>query len=52
MSSIIAVVLAILAIFILVKVAGFVFKLLAMLLLVGAAIAAFVVIRGKIGGPR
>jgi hypothetical protein len=52
MSSIIAVVLAILAIFILVKVAGFVFKLLAVLLLVGAGIAAFVVIRGKIGGPR
>lgn len=52
MSSIIAVVLAILAIFILVKVAGFIFKLLAVLLLVGAAIAAFVVIRGKIGGPR
>jgi hypothetical protein len=52
MSSIIAVVLAIVAIFILVKVAGFVFKLLAVLLLAGAAIAAFVVIRGKIGGPR
>jgi hypothetical protein len=52
MSSIIAVVLAILAIFILVKVAGFIFKLLAVLLLAGAAIAAFVVIRGKLGGPR
>jgi hypothetical protein len=52
MSGIIAIVLAVLAIFILVKVAGFIFKLLAVLLLVGAAVAAFVVIRKKLGGPR
>jgi hypothetical protein len=52
MSGIIAIVLAVLAVFILVKVAGFIFKLLAVLLLAGAAIAAFVVIRKKLGGPR
>ena len=52
MSGIIAIVLAVLAVVILVKVAGFIFKVLAVLLLAGAAIAAFVVIRGKLGGPR
>jgi hypothetical protein len=52
MSGIIAIVLAVLAVVILVKVAGFIFKLLAVLLLVGAAVAAFVVIRKKLGGPR
>ncbi len=52
MSGIIAIVLAVLAVFILVKVTAFIFKLLAVLLLAGAAIAAFVVIRKKLGGPR
>lgn len=52
MSAVIAIVLAILAVFILVKVVGFIFKALAVLLLVGIGIAAFVAIRGKIGGPR
>jgi hypothetical protein len=52
MSGVIAIVLAILAVFILFKVTVFIFKLLAVLLLVGAGIAAFVVIRGKIGGPK
>lgn len=52
MSAVIALVLAILAVFILVKVTVFIFKALAVLLLVGAGIAAFVAIRRKIGGPR
>lgn len=52
MSAVIAIVLAILAVFVLIKVTVFIFKLLAVLLLVGAGIAAFVAIRGKIGGPR
>ena len=52
MSGIIAIVLAVIAIFILFKVTVFIFKLLAVLLLVGAAVAAFVVIRKKLGGPQ
>jgi hypothetical protein len=52
MSGVIAIVLAVIAVFILFKVTVFIFKLLAVLLLVGAGIAAFVVIRDKIGGPR
>lgn len=52
MSGVIAIVLAVIAVFILFKVTVFIFKLLAVLLLVGAGIAAFVVIRGKIGGPK
>jgi len=52
MSAIIGIVIAVLAIFIIVKVAGFVFKVLGVLLLVGLGIGAFLVVRKKLGGPR
>jgi hypothetical protein len=52
MSGVIAIVLAVIAVFLLVKVIGFFFKLLGVLLLVGAAAAVFVMVRNKIGGPK
>ena len=52
MSAIIGVILAVLAIWVLIKVAAFVLKLVAVLVLIGLAIGAYVVIRRRIDGGR
>lgn len=52
MSGIIGIVLAILAVFVLIKVAAFILKLIAILVLIGLAIGAYVVINRRINGGR
>ena len=52
MSGIIGIILAILAVFILVKVAIFALKVIAVLILIGIAVGAYVVISRRINGGR
>jgi hypothetical protein len=52
MSAVIGVILAVLAVYVLIKVAAFVLKLIAVLVLIGLAIGAWVVIKRKIDGGR
>lgn len=52
MSAVIGVILAVLAIWVLIKVAAFVLKLVALLVLIGVAIGAYVVIKRRIDGGR
>jgi hypothetical protein len=52
MSAVIGVILAVLAVWILIKVAAFVLKVIAVLVLIGLAIGAYVVIRRRIEGGR
>ena len=50
MSAVIGIILAILAVWILIKVAIFALKILAVLVLIGLAIGAYIVIQRKLGG--
>jgi hypothetical protein len=52
MSAVIGVILAVIAIWVLIKVAAFVLKLIAVVVLIGLAIGAWIVIQRKIGGGR
>ena len=52
MSAVIGVILAVLAVWILIKVAALVLKILAVLVLIGLAFGAYVVIRRRIEGGR
>jgi hypothetical protein len=52
MSAVIGVILAVIAIWVLIKVAAFVLKLIAIVVLIGLAIGAWIVIQRKIGGGR
>lgn len=50
MSAVIGVILAVLAIWVLIKVAAFVLKVIAVIVLVGLAVGAWMVIRRKLDG--
>ena len=50
MSAIIGVILAVLAIFLLIKVVGLIFKIIGVLLLIGVAVLAYLWIRKRIDG--
>jgi hypothetical protein len=50
MSAVIGVILAILAVFVLIKVAAFILKLIAVLVLIGIAVGAYIVIQRKLDG--
>lgn len=52
MSAVIGAILAVLAIYVLIKVAAFVLKLIAVIVLIGVAIGAWVLIQRRIEGGR
>lgn len=52
MGAVIGVILAVLAVWILIKVAALILKIIAVLVLIGVAIGAYVVIKRKIEGGR
>lgn len=52
MSAVIGVILAVLAVYVLIKVAAFFLKVIAVLVLIGLAIGAYIVIRRRIDGGR
>ena len=52
MSGIIGIILAVLAVFVLIKVAAFVLKVIAVIVLIGLAFGAYVVINRRINGGR
>ena len=52
MSAVIGVILAVIAIWVLIKVAAFILKLIAVIVLIGIAIGAYIMIQRRIGGGR
>jgi hypothetical protein len=52
MSAVIGVILAVLAIWVLIKVAVFILKVIAVIVLIGIAVGAYVVIQRKLDGRR
>lgn len=52
MSAVIGVILAVLAIWVLIKVAAFVLKVIAVIVLIGLAIGAYMMIQRRIGGGK
>ena len=52
MSAVIGIILAILAVFVLVKVAAFILKVIAVIVLIGIAVGAYIVIQRKLDGGR
>ena len=52
MSGIIGIILAVLAVFVLIKVAAFILKVIAVIVLIGLAFGAYVVINRRINGGR
>jgi len=52
MNAVIGIVLAILAMWVLIKVAAFILKVVAVVVLIGLAVAAYIVIQRKIEGGR
>jgi hypothetical protein len=52
MSAVIGVILAVLAVWVLIKVAAFILKVIAVLVLIGLAIGAYMIIQRKLDGGR
>jgi hypothetical protein len=52
MNAVIGAILAVLAIFVLIKVVGLIFKILAILILVGVLFGGYLWLKGRMGGDR